>query len=116
MAGPTLALAVSRIAFRGKVVACGGISGYEAAEDQVALPLSSYLTLLYQNASVLGIIVTAYSAEFAAVSRALVELVMEGKLVPYNTEVERQLEDVPEALNLLFTGGNVGKLVVKLMS
>jgi NADPH-dependent curcumin reductase CurA len=39
--------------------------------------------------------------------------VLEGK-VKHSVHVVEGLEHAPEALNLLFTGGNTGKVIVKL--
>ena len=53
-----------------------------------------------------------YAARFTEAATELGKWKMLGKLKDRETVVEG-LEKAPEAINMLFTGGNIGKLIVK---
>ncbi|KAI5808007.1 hypothetical protein DFH27DRAFT_638416 [Peziza echinospora] len=112
--GKTLQAALSRIAFKGKVIACGSISTYESPSETMAISASAYMTLAYQQASILGVIFTAFFDQIPELSAALLGHVMEGKVIPISHEVPVSLEDAPSGLDLIFKGKNVGKLVLRL--
>ena len=111
----SLPLALSRIAFRGKVIACGAISGYENATDTVALPVSSYLTIVYQEVSLHGVIFSGWFDRIPEISAQVMEWVMTRRFLPIKQQVELPIEEVSKGLEMLMGGGNVGKLVVKLV-
>jgi len=109
---PVLPLAISRIAYKGKVVACGAISGYTGSTETPTMPIASYLTLIYQHASILGVIVTEYKSKFHEIGEELVKLLMAGKFIPFKQEVPLTVEELPKSMDLLFSGKNMGKLVI----
>ena len=109
---PVLPLAISRIAYKGKVIACGAISGYTGSTETPALSIASYLTLIYQQASILGIIFMEYKSRFQEIGGELVKLLMAGKFIPFKQEVPLPVEELPKSVDLLFSGTNVGKLVI----
>lgn len=109
---PVLPLAISRIAYKGKVIACGAMSGYSNSTEAMALPMASYLTLVYQQASILGLIFMEYRDRFEEIGGELVKLLMAGKFIPYKQEVPLKVEDLPTSVDLLYAGTNVGKLIV----
>lgn len=53
-----------------------------------------------------------YASQFAEAEREMAQWIMEGNLKRKYHVVEG-LTKAPEAINLLFTGGNTGKLYVK---
>jgi NADPH-dependent curcumin reductase CurA len=57
--------------------------GYDSSNDAVAVLQSTYLTQVYQHATVMGIILTAYKDKVAHISRELTGLVMEGKFITH---------------------------------
>jgi hypothetical protein len=59
-----------------------------------------------------GFLVLDYGARFVEAATQLGKWKMMGKLKDRQTVVEG-LEKAPEAINMLFTGGNTGKLIVK---
>jgi NADPH-dependent curcumin reductase CurA len=59
-----------------------------------------------------GFIVIDFMPKFAEGAMQLAQWVVEGKLKHRETIVEG-LENAPVAVNRLFDGGNIGKLVVK---
>src|SRR2546427_7493714 len=70
-------------------------------------------TILMKRLRVQGFIVIDYLPRFAEAITQLAQWMAEGKLKHRDTIVDG-LECAPEALNLLFDGGNVGKLIVKI--
>jgi NADPH-dependent curcumin reductase CurA len=88
---------------------CGLISGY-TKEDPA---LASFATVLVKRLKVQGFIILDYAARFVEAATQLGQWKMFGKLKDRETIVEG-LEKAPEAINMLFSGANIGKLIVKL--
>ena len=109
--GEILNTCLAHLAMRGTVVLCGAISGYNDA-GRPAGP-ANYLNLLVKRGRMEGFIILDYVDRFPEAQAAIFAWLFEGKLVHAEHVVEG-LEHTPEALNLLFTGGNTGKVVVAL--
>ena len=92
----------------GRVVLCGLISGY-TKEDPA---LESFATILRKRLRVQGFIILDYADRFMEGATQLGKWKMFGKLKDRETIVEG-LEKAPDAINMLFTGANIGKLIVK---
>jgi NADPH-dependent curcumin reductase CurA len=92
----------------GRVVLCGLISGY-TKEDPA---LASFATILRKRLRVQGFIILDYADRFMEGAKQLGKWKMFGKLKDRETIVEG-LEKAPDAINMLFTGANIGKLIVK---
>jgi NADPH-dependent curcumin reductase CurA len=60
-----------------------------------------------------GFIILDYVERFASAQLELAGWLAEGKIV-HAEHVVKGLERAPEALNMLFTGANIGKVVVEL--
>ncbi|OBK21377.1 hypothetical protein A5634_10150 [Mycobacterium asiaticum] len=69
--------------------------------------------LLVQRATLQGFIVLDHFGRAAEAAGEIAGLITEGKLTPLETIVEG-FEQLPTAINMLFDGKNVGKLMVKL--
>ncbi len=93
----------------GRVVLCGLISGYNADDPA----LESFGTILVKRLRVEGFIVIDYAARFVEAATQLGQWMVLGKLKDRHTIVEG-LERAPDALAMLFTGGNIGKTIVRL--
>jgi hypothetical protein len=92
----------------GRVIVCGLISGYTKQDPGLA----SFATVLVNRLRVQGFIVLDYASRFMEAATQLGQWKMFGKITDRETIVEG-LEKAPEAINMLFTGGNIGKLIVK---
>ena len=92
----------------GRVILCGLISGY----NQEDFALASFGTVLVKRLRVEGFIILDYASRFMEAATQLGQWKMFGKIKDRETIVEG-LEKAPEAINMLFTGGNTGKLIVK---
>ena len=100
---------LSRMNLHGRVVVCGLISGYTKGDPGMA----SLSTVLVKRLRVQGFIILDYAARFMEAATQLGQWKMFGKLKDRETIVEG-LEKAPDAINMLFTGGNTGKLIVKI--
>jgi NADPH-dependent curcumin reductase CurA len=92
-----------------RVALCGLISEYNAAERE---PGPSLSRVLVNRVTVQGFIILDYFGRFPEAIAQLGQWVAEGKVKDRHTVVEG-LEKAPDAVNMLFDGDNVGKLIVK---
>ena len=104
-------LAFARLNLFSRVILCGLIAGYN--DDQPPPGPRSFGNILRQRALVKGFIVLDHFGQIGEAVAELSELMKQGKLQPLETVVEG-FEELPTAVNMLFDGTNVGKLVVKL--
>jgi NADPH-dependent curcumin reductase CurA len=109
--GEILEAALSRLARGARIVICGAISQYCATGPQRGP--SNYMALLVHRASMRGFLVGDYHARNDEATRALATWVAEGKLKSREHIVDG-LETFPDTLNALFTGENLGKLLIKI--
>ncbi len=107
--GEIMNAVLKRMNLHGRVVLCGLISGY----NRIDPGLASFANVLIKRLRVQGFIIIDYADQFVAAATQLGKWKMFGKLKDRETIVEG-LEKVPEAINMLFSGGNIGKLMVKL--
>jgi NADPH-dependent curcumin reductase CurA len=107
--GPIMDAIFARLNLRARVVLCGLISGYNSTE-RPAGP-RTFSNLLVQRAKLEGFIVLDHLHRIGEAAAELGGWMQEGKLQPLETVVEG-FEQLPTAVNMLFDGGNTGKLVV----
>ena len=109
--GPLLDMALARIANQGRVVLCGAISSYND-EHRPPGP-SNYLNLIQRRASMQGFLSLDHWGRFGEIQPLLERLVNAGSL-KFRTEVFHGLDSAVDALNAMFTGRNIGKIVIEL--
>ena len=107
--GPVLDAVLSNIAMRGRIVLCGAIAQYN---DPAAAAIYNHAMLIMRRASMAGFIILDYAARFLEAQMELAGLLLGGQLVHHEHIVDG-LDNAPTALNLLFTGGNSGKTLVR---
>lgn len=106
--GEIMHAVLNRMNLHGRVVLCGLISGYTKAEaGQTNLSI-----LIVKRLKVQGFLILDYASRFTEGATELGKWKMMGKLKDRQTIVEG-LEKAPEAINMLLTGGNIGKTLVK---
>ena len=109
--GNILDLALDNLRDRARVIICGAISQY-SHHDAVEGP-SLYLRLAEKYARMEGFTVMHFEEHYERAYKELLELYRVGKLkVPFH--IEEGIDNFPLALQKLFTGGNTGKLMVKI--
>lgn len=100
----------ARLNIRARVALCGLISGYNSADPPPGP--RAFGNLLVQRATLRGFIVLDHFGQAPEAIAEIAGLIGEGRLTPLETVVEG-FEQLPTAINMLFDGKNVGKLVVK---
>lgn len=101
----------ARVNVGARIALCGLISGYN--ETNPPPGPRAFGNLLIQRATLKGFIVLDHFLRAPEANTEISELIGAGKLTPLETVVEG-FEQLPSAINMLFDGKNVGKLVVKI--
>ncbi len=112
--GEILDAVLTRLARGARIVICGAVSQYNAT-DSVRGP-SNYLSLLVARASMTGMVVFDYASRFPQAMAEIAGWMREGRLISREHIVEGGVSAFPETLLKLFTGENVGKLVLRVGS
>jgi len=107
--GEILDEVLTRLALRARIVLCGAISQYNAVGPRHGIEHTS--TLITRRARMEGFLVLDYADRYNEARAALAAMVHAGQL-KHHEHVIQGLEHAPEALNLLFSGGNHGKTLV----
>ena len=94
---------------KGRIVLCGMISTYNSKEPTRGPALTN---LLMKRARIEGFIIIDYFPRLGEFYADMSKWVAEGK-IKHDVHVVNGIENALSALNLLFTGGNTGKLLVK---
>lgn len=108
--GPVLDAVLDNIAMHARVVICGAVSQYDNM-DNVTGP-SMYLRLAERQSTMEGYAFFHFPESFAPAMAELTQWLSEGSLVA-DEEILEGIERYPEALQFMFNGGNIGKLLVK---
>ena len=112
--GKILDICLAQLAMKARVVCCGAISAYN--EDRsTAYGLKNYFTLITKRARMEGFLILDYLDRFPEAQGEMLGWVLDGT-VKHAVHLVDGLENAPDALNLLFTGGNTGKVIVKVES
>ncbi|HEY5023974.1 MAG TPA: NADP-dependent oxidoreductase [Acidimicrobiales bacterium] len=109
--GEILDTCLAQLAMRGRIVLCGAISIYN--EKTRPPGPRNIFNLIVKRGRMEGFLVLDYLDRFLEAQIEMVGWIAEGK-VKHAEHLVEGLEHAPEALNLLFTGGNTGKVIVKL--
>ena len=108
--GGILDAALANLARNARVVLCGAISQYNSMQKPKGLANTSML--IVRRARMEGFIVFQdFGSRLAEAQLELAAMVAKGTLV-HQEHLVHGLEHAPDALNLLFSGGNHGKTLV----
>jgi hypothetical protein len=108
--GELLDTVLGQLALRGRIVLCGAISTYNNP-GRVPGP-SNYRNLITRRGRMEGFLILDYTSRFPEAQLEMAGWLMEGR-IHHKEHILDGLERAPEALNLLFTGGNTGKVIVR---
>jgi NADPH-dependent curcumin reductase CurA len=108
--GEILDTCLAQLAMKARVVLCGAISQYN--EDRPVGP-RNYLNLIVKRARMEGFLILDFLDRFPEAQVRMAGWVMEGR-VKHREHMVDGLEHAGDALNLLFSGGNTGKVIVRL--
>ena len=106
--GEILDAALANIAMHARIIMCGAISQYNAT-DLVGVANTSML--IVRRGQMKGFIVFDFAERYAEAQLELATMVLDGR-IQHQEHLVPGLENAPDALNLLFTGGNHGKTLV----
>ncbi|MFT7221891.1 MAG: NADPH-dependent curcumin reductase CurA [Candidatus Azotimanducaceae bacterium] len=108
--GPVLDSVLDHLAMRARIIICGAVSQYDHM-DNVTGP-SLYLRLAERQSTMEGFAYFHFPEQMDPAKAELTEWLNDGSLV-LPEEVLDGIERYPEALQFMFEGGNLGKLLVK---
>lgn len=109
--GPILEAALDHLALRARIVLCGAISTYNDADDSPTPGPRNLFNLITQRARMEGFIMLDYIDRFPEAAFQLGIWGAEG-LIKHKVFAVDGLEQAPEALRMLFSGANDGKVIV----
>ncbi|GAA6031872.1 hypothetical protein JCM8097_003312 [Rhodosporidiobolus ruineniae] len=111
--GSILNLMFKRMARFSRIIACGFISAYDSSD---AVDLSNFFEVISMRITVQGFIVTDNAEDFPSATNELTKAIENGTFIVEGTEhkVEASFDEVPKTWQLLFSGGNTGKLITQL--
>jgi hypothetical protein len=107
--GEILDAGLAHLALKARVVLCGAISQYN--DDQPVGP-RNYFSLITRRARMEGFLILDYLDRFPDAQAAMFGWVMDGS-IKHREHVVEGLDHAVDALNLLFSGKNTGKVVVR---
>jgi NADPH-dependent curcumin reductase len=108
--GPVLDAVLDNLALHARVVICGAVSQYDDM-DNVVGP-SMYLRLAERQSCMEGFAYFHFPESIAPAKAELAEWLADGSIT-LAEEILDGIERYPEALQFMFNGGNIGKLLVK---
>ncbi len=107
--GPTLDIALANLARGARVVICGAISQYNNMANMYGP--KNYMKIVTARGVLNGVIVFDYVDEWPKAVNEISNWINQGKIFA-KEHLINGLEKFPEALKMLYTGGNFGKLVL----
>jgi NADPH-dependent curcumin reductase CurA len=109
--GETLDHALASLRINARVVICGAISQYNS--QQIEGP-KNYLSLLVNRASMKGMVVFDYEAQYDQARIQMSKWMKEGKLKT-KEDVYEGIDNFYEVFLKLFSGDKLGKLILKII-
>lgn len=103
--------AIPLIKRRARIVICGTISQYDGGLDQPDLAPRFLQHMLFQRATIQGILARDFVHRMDEM-RAIVAPMVKNREIVFDETIIEGFEQLPHALNMLFEGGNIGKLLV----
>lgn len=100
------------INLRARVVICGQISQYNGGLDNPEMGPRFLHRILYTRATIQGILARDFTPRMPEMLAEMGPWVREGK-IKFNETIMEGFEKLPGALNALFHGTNLGKMLVK---
>eukprot|EP00993_Chasmostoma_nieuportense_P003105 NODE_3849_length_885_cov_33.711082_g3696_i0.p1 GENE.NODE_3849_length_885_cov_33.711082_g3696_i0~~NODE_3849_length_885_cov_33.711082_g3696_i0.p1 ORF type:complete len:217 (-),score=63.54 NODE_3849_length_885_cov_33.711082_g3696_i0:147-797(-) len=107
--GQTLDVVLPHMRTFGRIIACGSISTYDTCHPPHGV--TNLFCVVTKSLTMQGFLVSQYQAEWPAARAHLQQLLAEGVLQDRYTTLP-DFADIPRALTGLFTGLNVGKMLV----
>ena len=109
--GDILEAALNHINLKARVVLCGGISGYNATAP-IPGP-ANLMNLVTMRARMEGFIILDYMDRASEAVQEILGWIKNGDL-HYQVDIQQGFENIPDTLNRLFAGKNIGKQLLKI--
>lgn len=109
--GDILEAALNHLNLKARIVMCGGISGYNATQP-IPGP-SNLMNIVTTRSRMEGFIILDYMARAPEAIKELSVWVGSGDL-KYQVDVQEGFDNIPDTLQRLFTGKNLGKQLLKI--
>lgn len=109
--GETLEAALAALRVHGRIIACGGISGYN--DEKPSPGPTNLFNMIIKRLTMKGLLVRDFLDRQAEFEKEAGALFLAGKLKNKETVVDG-IDRAVDAFNGLFSGKNIGKMVVKL--
>ena len=109
--GEILEAALSHLNLRARIVMCGGISGYNATQP-IPGP-ANLMNLVTMRARMEGFIILDYMSRAPEAIKELLGCIASGDL-KFQVDVQEGFDNIPDTLQRLFTGKNLGKQLLKI--
>lgn len=109
--GAMLEAAIEHIADHGRIVLCGAISGYNAAEPQPGP--RNLMNLVTRRVRMEGFVMIDYLDRVQEAAQALAEWVFGGR-IQHREDIQYGFENIPRTFLRLFSGENQGKQMLQL--
>ena len=101
---------MAKINYKGTIVVCGAISQYADWHSQAGP--KNYMQLITQSAKMQGFTMKDYMHRIPEAVAALSTAQKRGEVI-FREHIVEGIENFPEAFEMLFSGGNQGKLLIK---
>ncbi len=108
--GPVQHITFGRMNPHGRIIVCGMIADYNTDKPS---PGPNWINMIRRRLTITGFAMPDHWDEVPAMTEKLLAYYSAGKL-KYRAHKLQGLESAIEGINLLFTGGNTGKLMVEL--
>lgn len=108
--GPVQHITFGRMNAHGRIVVCGMIADYNTDRPS---PGPNWINIIRKRLTIQGFAIPDHWDEVPAMTEQLSAYLMKGQL-KYRAHKLKGIESAIEGINLLFTGGNTGKLMVEL--
>jgi len=108
--GPVQHITFGRMNAHGRIIVCGMIADYNTDKPS---PGPNWINMIRRRLTITGFAMPDHWDEVPAMTEKLLGYYTAGKL-KYRAHKLQGLESAIEGINLLFTGGNTGKLMVEL--
>ncbi|WP_299222035.1 NADP-dependent oxidoreductase [uncultured Aquimarina sp.] len=95
-----------------RIIICGQISQYSGGLDTPEMGPRFLHKILYKRATIQGVLARDYNQRMDELLSEMTPWVQNG-LIKYRETILEGFDQLPEALNMLFFGKNMGKLIVK---
>ena len=109
--GDILEAALNHLNLKARIVMCGGISGYNATQP-IPGP-SNLMNIVTTRSRMEGFIILDYMARAPEAIKELLGWVSSGDM-KYQVDVQEGFDNIPDTLQRLFTGKNLGKQLLKI--